>query len=167
MKTQKTVLSKIFFFKELAISSIMITAIVCAGVFASVHFSQADTTALPQTPAANPQTPGNSTATTCTNGTATAGVCFPNNTGLPDPTGGISGIAKNVLNWMLGIFTTIAIIAFVISGLQYLTSTGDEEQLTIAKRNAKWSMVGVLVGLSGYVILQAVQAALTASSSSF
>jgi len=130
----------------------MIVGILWAGVFAGVHFSQA-------------QTSGNSVSS-CS-GTTTAGVCFPSNTGLPNPTGGISGIAKNVLNWMLGIFTTIAIIAFVISGLQYLTSTGDEDQLAIAKRNAKWSMVGVLVGLSGYVILQAVQAALTASSSSF
>lgn len=146
---------------------ILLTMVLCAGFFAGANFSHADATSLPQTPAANPQTPTSSITTTCTNGTATAGVCFPNNTGLPDPTGGISAVAKNVLNWMLGIFTTIAIIAFVISGLQYLTSTGDEGQLEIAKRNAKWAMVGVLVGLSGYVILQAVQAALTASSSSF
>ncbi len=91
-----------------------------------------------------------------------AGVCFPENTGLSEKP--ISGIIKNFLYWLLGIFGFLAIIAFVISGVQYLTSAGEEKELETAKRNMKWSVVGVIVALSGYVIIKAIAAALQASS---
>lgn len=95
--------------------------------------------------------------------TMVAGVCFPSQTNLPDPPGGINQILANLFSWLMGIFTTLAIVAFVISGIQYVTSAGDEHQIQTAKRNAQWSIVGVLVGLSGFVIIQAVARALSAS----
>jgi hypothetical protein len=61
----------------------------------------------------------------------------------------------------MGLFTTIALIAFLISGIQYLTSAGDEDQIAIAKRNATYALLGVLVGLSGFVIVQAIAAAIS------
>jgi hypothetical protein len=96
-----------------------------------------------------------------------AGVCFPTGTNLPDPSGGISAIATNVLNWLLAIFGIIAIVAFIISGIQYLTSAGDDKQIETAKRNMTWSIVGVLVGLSGLVVINAINSMLTATSTAF
>ena len=103
----------------------------------------------------------NTTATTatCDSGfTATAGVCFPDNTGLSSAS--IQTILTNVGSWLMGIFAILAIIAFVISGIQYLTSTGDTEQIEKAKNSAMYALIGVIIGLSGFVIIQAISRAL-------
>lgn len=105
-------------------------------------------------------------AVTCTgNFTEYAGVCFPSNTGLSEKP--VADILGNLMDWLLGIFTVLAVMAFVVSGLQYITSTGDEGMIDTAKMNMKWSAVGVIVGLSGFLMLQAVQAMLNGTSQTF
>ena len=104
-------------------------------------------------------------ATTTISCDTIAGVCIPTSTGLSSAT--VSTILSNVASWILGIFTTVTIIAFVISGAQYLLSAGEEKVLETAKRNMKYSIVGVIVGLSGFIIIQAISAALKTGSSTF
>ena len=111
-----------------------------------------------ETPNYEPES-GNSTGTGAKCGSGfeeIGGVCFPASTNLPDPSGGIVTIITNILYWMLSIFGILAIIAFIISGLQYILSTGNEETLDNAKRSMKWSIVGVAVALSGLVIIYAI-----------
>ncbi len=81
-------------------------------------------------------------------------------TGLPDNPQGIKGILTSILSWILGILGLIAIISFVISGILYLTASGDERQLETAKRAMTYSIVGVVIALAGYIIVRAVDAAL-------
>ena len=88
-------------------------------------------------------------------------------TGLPDPPDRIEGVLKNILNWMLGIVGVIAVIGFVISGIQYILAAGSEKTIETAKRNMTYSILGVIVALSGYVIIKAVDAALRATSTTF
>lgn len=90
-----------------------------------------------------------------------AGVTLPTDTGLSDAA--IVDILKTLMNWLLGIFGFLAIIAFVISGIQYLVAAGDDDTISTAKRNMKYSIIGVIVALSGLVIIQAITSALTAS----
>lgn len=96
-------------------------------------------------------------------------VCFPTSasSGLPSPTGGIQTVVKNILNWMLGLIGVIAIIGFVISGFQYIAAAGSEKTIEIAKRNMTYSIIGVIVALSGYVIILAIDTALRGTSSIF
>lgn len=94
------------------------------------------------------------------------GIEIPDNTGLPDPAGGIKAILTNVLTWLLGIFGIVALVAFVISGIIYLISTGDEKMVEKAKAAMTWAIVGVIVALSGFVIIKAIQAILTATPNS-
>ncbi len=116
--------------------------------------------ATPQTPVATPgANPNNSSVQP--SGT---GIVIPTGTGLPDPSGGIAQIVRNLLTWLLGIVGVIAIIGFVISGIQYLTSAGDEDRMKSAKRNMLYAIIGVVVVLSSYVIIQAIQYALEAKS---
>jgi hypothetical protein len=72
------------------------------------------------------------------------------------PAGSIYWIIKNFMLWILGIFGFIGIIGFVISGIMYLTAAGSEEQIKKAKTAMMWSLVGVVVGLVGMVIIIAV-----------
>jgi hypothetical protein len=111
----------------------------------------------------------NQSSSTATGGTSCesnfeniGGVCFPTNTGLSNAS--ISDIIENLLYWLMGIFTVLAIMAFVFSGIQYLTSAGIEERATTAKKNVGNSALGVLVGLSGFVIVRAIASALSGTS---
>ena len=72
------------------------------------------------------------------------------------PEGSIYDTMENLMEWILGIFGFIGIIGFVISGIMYLTAAGDEDQITKAKSAMKWSIVGVIVGLGGFVAIQAI-----------
>jgi hypothetical protein len=68
------------------------------------------------------------------------------------------------MDWILGLLGFIAIIGFVISGILYLTAAGNDGQIKTAKEAMKWSIVGVIVALMGYVIVQAVDVWLSADS---
>jgi hypothetical protein len=96
--------------------------------------------------------------------TGSTGLNIPSNTGLPDSQSGIKPILEKILVWMLGIFGTIALISFVVSGLQYLTSAGSDTRMESAKRNMIYAIIGVVIALSAVVVIQAVDAALRGSS---
>ena len=89
------------------------------------------------------------------------------NSGLPDSVGGIKPILVNIAKWLLEIIGIIALISFIISGGQYLISAGDEKMIDTAKRNMTYSIIGVIVALSGFIIIRAVDTALRASSTMF
>jgi hypothetical protein len=80
------------------------------------------------------------------------------------PSGSITGILGNILLWILRIFGILGVIGFVISGILYLTSAGDEDRMQAAKRAMFYSIIGVIVGLMGVVIIQAVNYALNNAS---
>jgi len=82
--------------------------------------------------------------------------------GLPE--GSIINIIENILYWLLAVLGIAGVIGFVISGILYLISTGDETMIDRAKEAMKWSIVGVVVGLAGVVVIQAVNLMLNAVS---
>ncbi len=105
---------------------------------------------------------GNPTADTSAPAAANApmnGIYLPN-TGLPSPGGGIMQILGNLLAWLLGIVGIIAIISFVISGIQYFAAAGEESKMETAKRTMTYSIIGVIVVLASFVIIQAINFAL-------
>lgn len=105
-------------------------------------------------------------AQTCpTDYTPYKGVCFPDKTGLS--TTRVETIVMNVVNWMLAVLGFIAIVGFVVSGIQYLMSAGDEGTIETAKRNMKYSLIGVVVALSGRVLITAINNMLNASAVPF
>ena len=94
--------------------------------------------------------------------TSETGLSLPTEFGLPDAPDGIEGILTGILNWLLTIIGIIALIAFIISGLQYFLAAGDERIVETAKRNIMYSIIGIIVALSGFVIIQAIDYALNA-----
>lgn len=79
-------------------------------------------------------------------------------TGLPGAP--IYIIIRNAMYWILGIFGFIGIIGFAVSGIMYLTSAGNEKQVETAKKAMLMSIVGIIVGLVGFVVINAVDSAL-------
>lgn len=92
------------------------------------------------------------------------GVCFPDKsiTGLSDMP--ISNIIANLFVWLMGIFVTLAVIAFVLSGVMYFLSSADADMAKKAKENAKNALIGIIIGLSGFIIVQAIAKALAGAS---
>ncbi|EKE25264.1 MAG: hypothetical protein ACD_5C00228G0007 [uncultured bacterium] len=83
------------------------------------------------------------------------------------PSGSILGIASNLLYWLLAIFAILGIIGFVISGIFYLLAGADEGNAKKGKSGMTASIIGIIVGLSGFVIMQAVAALLGGGDNKF
>lgn len=67
---------------------------------------------------------------------------------------GLSAIALNVLNFLLGIVGVVSIIMLVAAGIAYLTAAGNEGQIETAKKMTKWAIVGIAVALGAIVIVK-------------
>lgn len=94
-----------------------------------------------------------------------AGLSNAGAVGLPG--GHIYQIIASTLAWLLAIFGFIAVIGFVISGVLYLTAAGNESQAEQAKNAMKYSIIGVIVALMGYVVIQAIDFWLSGTSTTF
>lgn len=73
---------------------------------------------------------------------------------------GLSTLIKNVINILLFIIGTIAVIMIIVGGIRYATSGGDQAQVTAAKNTILYSVVGVVVALMAFAIVNFVIGAL-------
>jgi hypothetical protein len=73
----------------------------------------------------------------------------------------------SIMSWILAILGFIGIIGFVISGILYLTAAGDEGKMGTAKNAMTYSIIGVIVGILGYVMIQAINSMLGGTSTTF
>jgi len=89
-------------------------------------------------------------------------VPLPTNVGLPS--GSLTGVISNFTSWILGIFGFLAIISFIVSGIMYFLSIGDDKRQEKAKNQMTWSIMGVMIGLVGLVVVYAVDALLRGTS---
>lgn len=83
------------------------------------------------------------------------------------PADSIYGIISRTMNWLLAILGFIGIIGFVIAGILYLTAAGDEDQIGKAKNAMMYSIIGVIVALIGFVIINAVENWLSSGTNQF
>ena len=65
----------------------------------------------------------------------------------------VGGILKNVINVMLYLAGTIAVIMVVIGGIRYITSDGDSSKANQAKNTIIYAVVGIVVSLMSFAIV--------------
>jgi hypothetical protein len=82
------------------------------------------------------------------------------NFGLPKAP--IINIIFALADWLFTIFAAVSVSAFLVSGIMYLVSAGNDEMINKSKKYMTYSILGVIVGLSGFVIIQAADAMLNA-----
>ncbi len=76
-----------------------------------------------------------------------------------DSTGGTGGsasvgdIVKTIVNVLLYILGAVAVVMIVIGGIRYTISQGDSSALTSAKNTILYSVVGLVVALLAYAIV--------------
>jgi hypothetical protein len=89
------------------------------------------------------------------------------NTTAKLPGGTITQIVTNILMWLLYMLGIVGVIGFVVSGIMYLIAAGDQTMIDRAKKGMTFSIVGVIVGLAGVVVIKAIDAILGGTSTTF
>ena len=64
-----------------------------------------------------------------------------------------ASILKNIVNILLYITGAVAVIMVVLGGFKYVTSNGDSAQLKSAKDTILYSVVGIILAIAGYAIV--------------
>lgn len=54
-------------------------------------------------------------------------------------------IIERLTNWLAGIVIAIGILAIIWAGINYVSSGGDAEQATTAKKIVKYALLGIIV----------------------
>jgi len=73
-------------------------------------------------------------------------------TGQSDGTS-LKGGIKTVTNILLFVLGAIAVIMIIIGGIRYTTSNGDSGQITSAKNTILYAVIGLVVALLAYAIV--------------
>ena len=67
-----------------------------------------------------------------------------------DGDGGVVHSAVNILLWVIGI---LAVVMIIWSGFRYIWSNGDSSKITNAKNTLIYSIVGLVVAILAYAIV--------------
>lgn len=95
---------------------------------------------------------------------ATAAECADQGLKATGSTGGkadIGEIVKDIVNALLFILGAVAVIMIVIGGIRYTISQGDSGAVTSAKNTILYSVIGLVVALFAYAIVNFVITRLT------
>ncbi len=71
---------------------------------------------------------------------------------LPNLTGD-SGAVQTILNLVWGIGATLSVLFIVIGGIKYVLSNGDPGQVSSAKDTILYALIGLVVTMSGFAIV--------------
>jgi len=64
-----------------------------------------------------------------------------------------AGIVKNVINTLLVVLGMIAVLMIVIGGIRYTTSAGDSSATKAAKDTVLYSVVGLVIAMLSFAIV--------------
>jgi hypothetical protein len=65
----------------------------------------------------------------------------------------LGGVIKQVTNVLLFILGAVAVIMIIIGGIKYTISNGDSGQITSAKNTILYSVIGLIVALLAFAIV--------------
>jgi ABC-type Fe3+ transport system permease subunit len=97
------------------------------------------------------------------------GAVSSDNQGQGQPTslfGGSNAIVPRVINIMLYIVGILAIIMLIYGGIRYVLSGGDDKRVTAAKNTILYAIVGLIVAILGYAVVNWIVKNLGGSSDS-
>jgi len=89
-------------------------------------------------------------------GLTDVGGAYPENVGSNSTAVDIPGMAKKIINWALYLAGMIAVIFVIIGGFLYMTSAGDAGQAGKGKTTLINAIIGLVIIVLSYVIVQTV-----------
>ena len=61
--------------------------------------------------------------------------------------------AVNIISWLLGIISLVAVVMIIFGGLQWLTSAGNEERIEKAKKTISSAVIGLILVILAWAIV--------------
>ena len=65
----------------------------------------------------------------------------------------VNTLVKNVINILLWAIGIVSVIMLIIGGFRYVTSNGDSSQVTAAKNTIMYSVIGLIIAIFAYAIV--------------
>lgn len=65
----------------------------------------------------------------------------------------VGGLIKSIVNALLFALGAIAVVMIVIGGIRYTTSNGDSSQVTSAKNTIMYAVIGLIIAIMAYSIV--------------
>lgn len=78
----------------------------------------------------------------------------------------IPQIFRTIINWALGIAFGVAVIFLIIGGFRYMTAGGNEESVEKGKSSVINALIGIVIIVLSYVIVNVVANLVTGNGSS-
>ena len=104
-------------------------------------------------------------AACCTTGTADpagCSVCLTNPLTGTTKSEGIPTLLGNVINSVLGIIGSLALVMFIYGGATWMLSAGNQEQVTKGKNILIWAALGLVIIFTAYALVSFVLTTITA-----
>ena len=107
-------------------------------------------------------------AACCTTGTADpagCSVCLTNpltgKTTYTELTEGIPVLLGKIINSVLGIVGSLALVMFIYGGITWMLSGGNQERVTKGKQILIWATIGIIIIFTAYALVKFVLEAMT------
>ena len=103
-------------------------------------------------------------AACCTTGTADpagCSVCLTNPLTGTTKSEGIPTLLGNVINSVLGIIGSLALVMFIYGGATWMLSAGNQEQVTKGKNILIWATLGLVIIFTAYALVSFVLTTVT------
>ena len=78
----------------------------------------------------------------------------------------VNSLIRTVINWVLGITFGIAVLFLIIGGFWYITSAGNEETAAKGKSTVINAIIGIVIIILSYVIINVVANLVSGSGNS-
>jgi len=82
--------------------------------------------------------------------------------GMENTSLSIYSLGLSIADAVWVVFTIIALVAFVIAGIMFLTAQGEPEKLKTARSAFLWGVAGVIVAILAFTVISIVKNALGA-----
>ena len=82
-----------------------------------------------------------------------AGMDAAHSDGTPSSLDGEGGVVKKIINGVLYVVGVLAVVMVIIGGVQYTTSGGDQAAVTKAKNTILYGIVGLVIAILAYAIV--------------
>ena len=112
---------------------------------------------------AQQQTANNTGSSKTTQNNSNSGSCSGTTCTLNNPLGSIStpqALVGQVINTVLGVVGSLALLMFIYGGLTWMTSSGNEEKVKKGRDIILWSAIGLVVIFLSYALTRFVLGAI-------